>query len=196
MDSEASNSMAHGSETSIECFQNYTASEIFVQGLAGLVNFGDVEVMIRAQKQMLQRFEKTNEMLLNCNALSNSRLKNSQEDFKKMTKMLLEMKKDLDYVFKKVRVIKSKLSNQYPSAFEEAQKVTVHIHDVNEEEEEEEIEDEVLRVEQDELGDDSVLNSEICGKPRNTALSLDRRQNSTKTTVQYMKMDDRNDSSE
>lgn len=35
-----------------ECFQNYTAPEVFVQGLAGIVNQGDVEVMIRAQKQM------------------------------------------------------------------------------------------------------------------------------------------------
>ena len=40
------------SEFSIECFQNYTAPEVFVQGLAGIVNQGDVEVMIRAQKQM------------------------------------------------------------------------------------------------------------------------------------------------
>jgi hypothetical protein len=38
---------------SIECFQNYTAPEVFVQGLAGIVDQQDVESMIRAQKQML-----------------------------------------------------------------------------------------------------------------------------------------------
>lgn len=37
---------------SIECFQNYTASEVFIQGLAGLIDQQDVESMIRAQKQM------------------------------------------------------------------------------------------------------------------------------------------------
>lgn len=37
---------------SIECFQNYTAPEVFVQGLAGIVDQQDVESMIRAQKQM------------------------------------------------------------------------------------------------------------------------------------------------
>lgn len=58
-------------------------------------------------------------MLLNCNALSVNRLKIAGEDFRKHTKMLNEMKKDLDYIFKKVRVIKTKLNGQYPQAFEE-----------------------------------------------------------------------------
>lgn len=38
--------------SNFECFQNYTAPEVFVQGLAGIVNQGDVELIIRAQKQM------------------------------------------------------------------------------------------------------------------------------------------------
>ena len=33
-------------------YTNYEASEVFVQGLAGLVNQQDVESMIRAQKRM------------------------------------------------------------------------------------------------------------------------------------------------
>ena len=62
--------------TWMECsiYQNYTASEVMVQGLAGVVNQGDVEEMVRAQKEMLQRFEKTNEMLTNVNSLSAVRL--------------------------------------------------------------------------------------------------------------------------
>lgn len=38
----------------MECsiYQNYSASEVFVQGLAGVVNQQDVEAMIRAQKKM------------------------------------------------------------------------------------------------------------------------------------------------
>ncbi|XP_013111267.1 kxDL motif-containing protein CG10681 [Stomoxys calcitrans] len=100
---------------------NYSAAEAFIQGLAGLVNQSDVENMIRGQKQMLQRFEKTNEMLLNCNALSLSRLKQSSDDFKRHCKVLAEMKKDLDYIFRKIRSIKQKLSHQYPQAYAEAQ---------------------------------------------------------------------------
>lgn len=68
----------------------------------------------------LQRFEKTNEMLTNCNALSASRLKTVAPEFKKHTQLLLETKKDLDYIFKKIRAIKQKLSAQYPEEFAEA----------------------------------------------------------------------------
>lgn len=41
-------------------------------------------------------------------------------EFKKHTQTLIEMKKDMDYIFKKIRAIKSKLSNQYPTQFAEA----------------------------------------------------------------------------
>lgn len=56
-------------------------------------------------------------MLLNCNALSVGRLKTAGEDFKKHTKLLSEMKKDLDYIFKKIRIIKTKVSVQHPDAY-------------------------------------------------------------------------------
>lgn len=60
-------------------------------------------------------------MLLNCNALSQSRLKSASEDFKRHVKLLSEMKKDLDYIFRKVRVIKQKLQQQYPAIYAEVQ---------------------------------------------------------------------------
>lgn len=65
----------------------------------------------------LQRFEKTNEMLTNCNQLSINRLKSAGAEFKKHTALLIEMKKDLDYIFKRIRIVKNKLSQQYPQAF-------------------------------------------------------------------------------
>lgn len=76
-------------------------------------------------------------MLVNCNALSTSRLKLAQEEYKKMTKLLLEMKKDLDYVFRKVRIIKGKLNVQYPTAFSlaEAKCKATQVLDENEEDE-------------------------------------------------------------
>ena len=61
-------------------------------------------------------------MLTNCNALSQNRLKNVTEDYKKNCKLLIDMKKDLEYIFKKIRTIKGKLETKYPEAFEQVSK--------------------------------------------------------------------------
>lgn len=55
-------------------------------------------------------------MLLNCNALSSGRLKAANDDFRKHIKLISEMKKDLDYIFRKVRNIKARIGVQYPQA--------------------------------------------------------------------------------
>jgi len=108
------------SESNVECFQNFTAPEVFVQGLAGMVNQTDVEAIIQSQKYMMTRFEKTNEMLVNCNALSSTRFQNGMSDFKKHTAMLTEMRKDVDNIFRRIRTIKAKLATQYPKHYEAA----------------------------------------------------------------------------
>lgn len=60
-------------------------------------------------------------MLLNCNALSNGRLKSANEDFKKHIRLISDMKKDLDYIFKKIRNIKSRIGVQYPHAMKKVE---------------------------------------------------------------------------
>ena len=85
-----------------EIYQNYTASEVVVQGVAGMVSQDDVARMVRAQKEMLQRFEKTNEMLSNVNSLSAVRLDRANKDFRKHTQNMLEMKRDLDTIFRRL----------------------------------------------------------------------------------------------
>ncbi|XP_008476564.1 kxDL motif-containing protein CG10681 [Diaphorina citri] len=67
--------------------------------------------------ERLQKFEKTNEMLANCNTLSSNRMKTAAPEFKKNTKLIIEMKKDFEYIFKKINGLKVKLQNQYPQAF-------------------------------------------------------------------------------
>lgn len=56
-------------------------------------------------------------MLTNCNQLSVNRLKTAGAELKKHTTLLVDMKKDLDFIFKKVKLIKTKLSQQYPQAY-------------------------------------------------------------------------------
>ncbi|XP_040567648.1 kxDL motif-containing protein CG10681 isoform X2 [Lepeophtheirus salmonis] len=112
--SEDSIEESKGLECSI--YQNYTASEVFIQGLAGIVNQQDIASIVIAQKKMLQRFEKTNEMLANCNSLSMTRYEKSLKDFKNHTKLVTDMRKDLDSIFKRIKVIKSKMVIRYPEA--------------------------------------------------------------------------------
>lgn len=53
-------------------------------------------------------------MLMNCNVLTASRLKIVTEDLKKHTKLISDMRKDLDYIFKKVRNCKNRINTRYP----------------------------------------------------------------------------------
>ncbi|OXB73130.1 UNVERIFIED_CONTAM: hypothetical protein H355_012055 [Colinus virginianus] len=94
-----------------------TASRVFCGRVLGMVNAEDVNAIIQAQKNMLDRFEKTNEMLLNFNNLSSLRMQQMNERFLHHTKTLVEMKKDLDSIFRRIRTLKGKLAKQYPEAF-------------------------------------------------------------------------------
>jgi chromosome segregation ATPase len=65
----------------------------------------------------LTRFDKTNEMLVHCNALAVSRIDRASRDLKHHVHELEELKKDVDSVFKRIRVIKNKLAMEHPEAF-------------------------------------------------------------------------------
>ncbi|KAI1230642.1 hypothetical protein IHE44_0010115 [Lamprotornis superbus] len=80
-----------------------TASQVFCGRVLGMVNAEDVNAIILAQKNMLDRFEKTNEMLLNFNNLSSVRMQQMNERFLHHTRTLVEMKKDLDSIFRRIR---------------------------------------------------------------------------------------------
>nr|CAG4641160.1 EOG090X0CBU [Eulimnadia texana] len=108
------------SDFGFECFQNFSAPEVFIQGLAGLVDQRDVEEVVRAQKQMLQRFEKTNEMLVNCNSLSQAHFAKASQELKRHVELLVSVKRDLDNIFKRVRVLKGRVKSQYPEAYKQA----------------------------------------------------------------------------
>ncbi|KAM4707454.1 kxDL motif-containing protein 1 isoform 1-T1 [Discoglossus pictus] len=94
-----------------------TASGVFCSRILNMVNSEDVNAIILAQRHMLDRFEKTNEMLLNFNGLSNTRLQQMNDRFLHHTRTLVEMKKDLDIIFRRIRMLKGKLSKQYPESF-------------------------------------------------------------------------------
>ncbi|XDA76231.1 hypothetical protein R6Z07M_006346 [Ovis aries] len=94
-----------------------SASRVFCSRILSMVNADDVSAIILAQKNMLDRFEKTNEMLLNFNNLSSARLQQMSERFLHHTRTLVEMKRDLDSIFRRIRTLKGKLARQHPEAF-------------------------------------------------------------------------------
>ncbi|KAI8495927.1 KxDL motif-containing protein 1 [Branchiostoma belcheri] len=96
-------------------------SDVFLRSLVDLVNDDDVNAVLQAQRHMVNRFEKTNEMLQSFNTLSSIRFDETQEMFKKHTQTLLDMKKDLDHIFRRIRELKGKVSKQYPEAFQAAE---------------------------------------------------------------------------
>jgi len=81
------------------------------------VDGGDVQQIIGSQRNMLGRFEKTNEMLVNCNALAFIRLEAANRDLRRHTTQLQDVKKDIDSIFRRIRVLRTKLAQQYPDAF-------------------------------------------------------------------------------
>ncbi|XP_032321126.1 ubiquitin-60S ribosomal protein L40 isoform X2 [Phacochoerus africanus] len=98
-----------------------SASRVFCSRILSMVNADDVNAIILAQKNMLDRFEKTNEMLLNFNNLSSARLQQMSERFLHHTRTLVEMKRDLDSIFRRIRTLKGKLARQHPEAFSHAE---------------------------------------------------------------------------
>lgn len=107
------NNIGLGSNTSL----NISAPIVFVQSLQRQVNEDDIQALIQSQKHMLNRFEKTNEMLINCNSLLAIRHTGASKELKKHITFLIELKKDLETVFRRIRFLKMKLSQQYPDAF-------------------------------------------------------------------------------
>eukprot|EP00041_Stephanoeca_diplocostata_P007231 m.101112 g.101112 ORF g.101112 m.101112 type:complete len:140 (+) comp16793_c0_seq2:298-717(+) len=86
-------------------------------GMTSMINSSDVERIAEIQASMLQRFEKTNAKLESFNDISAIKLDTAMKAFGHHTTLLLEAKKDLHSVFRRIRILKEKLSAQYPNGF-------------------------------------------------------------------------------
>lgn len=100
------------SASSEPCHAETVASSLIEQ-----INVEDIRNMVSVQRDMLSRFEKTNEMLINFNILSGNRFAVTSQVFKRHTTLMYDMKKDLDVIFKRIRVLKQRLGKMYPDAF-------------------------------------------------------------------------------
>ncbi|KAK3588546.1 hypothetical protein CHS0354_028964 [Potamilus streckersoni] len=123
----------HNVPSSSEEDENGSA-EVFARSLMGKLNREDIVAMVQTQRDMLSRYEKTNEMLINFNILSASRFDVTTQEFRKHTQLLFEMKKDLDVIFRRIRILKQRLGMVHPEAFAACSDVYNLMEDGEEEE--------------------------------------------------------------
>ncbi|XP_054160218.1 kxDL motif-containing protein CG10681-like [Oppia nitens] len=109
------------------------SGDTFIHLVSNLVEDNHVMTINDSQINMLSRFEKTNEMLVNCNALAVIRFESANRDLKRYTQQLVDLQKDLDSVFHRIKFLKLKLTQQYSQAFKDCGNV---FNPFNEEEEE------------------------------------------------------------
>jgi len=95
-----------------------SSSESFVEALCSQIDADNIDTIIRTQKHSLSRFEKTNEMLSNCCQLSATRLETAKKELTQHTQTIIEMRKDLQSIFRRVRTFKQTLAERYPQTAE------------------------------------------------------------------------------
>ncbi|CAD5223915.1 unnamed protein product [Bursaphelenchus okinawaensis] len=102
------------SSESVDSFKE----ENFVESLLTQVDEEAIMEVINIQKKSLERFEKTNEMLLTCRQLTEKRLEDVKKQFTQATQTIQQAKTDLESVFRRLKVIKAVLAEKHPGIFE------------------------------------------------------------------------------
>ncbi|KJE89677.1 hypothetical protein CAOG_08474 [Capsaspora owczarzaki ATCC 30864] len=93
------------------------ASTVFANKITSGIDHGAVNDMLRQQRLILGRFERTNARLSRFNEHLDSVLGAHTARFKSYTHQLVDAKKDLESIFRRIRALRAKLTQQYPEAF-------------------------------------------------------------------------------
>eukprot|EP00124_Ichthyophonus_hoferi_P002098 Ihof_evm10s131 gene=Ihof_evmTU10s131 len=95
-----------------------TGAETFCSELVSLNSVEEVEKIIAVQTQIYSKFEKCNEKFTTFNDLCAANYTTTNQKFKRHTLLLQNTKSDLDDIFHRIRVLKTKLAAAYPEAYE------------------------------------------------------------------------------
>uniref|UniRef100_A0A2P2IR46 KxDL domain-containing protein n=1 Tax=Rhizophora mucronata TaxID=61149 RepID=A0A2P2IR46_RHIMU len=93
------------------------ASQEVSRDFQTLINHDDLNSLKQLQHLTLGRLQDSNAVLSHFNEYSENCFAEVSPDFTRNTRLLKSMKSDLDYIFQKLRSMKSKLLATYPDAF-------------------------------------------------------------------------------
>eukprot|EP01095_Lingulamoeba_sp_RSL-Kostka_P007614 TRINITY_DN2440_c1_g1_i1.p1 TRINITY_DN2440_c1_g1~~TRINITY_DN2440_c1_g1_i1.p1 ORF type:complete len:234 (+),score=116.18 TRINITY_DN2440_c1_g1_i1:98-703(+) len=105
------------------------ASKEFANEMFTLINHSDINTCLHLQHDIYERLQESSQALVTFNQFSSKLYNQIGKDFEQKTKMIIEMKKDLDNIFRRIRALKDTLQKKYPNI-----KVDVPKSDIEEEE--------------------------------------------------------------
>jgi len=92
--------------------------DAFVHQISHLVNKENVETLSNLQTVILEELQKSNQTITSFNDFSVGAYNTILKDYERRTKLLKEMKRDLEIIFRKIRNIKTKIQEKYSITIE------------------------------------------------------------------------------
>ncbi|KAL6073149.1 KxDL motif-containing protein 1 [Balamuthia mandrillaris] len=91
-----------------------TAAHALAMETIALVNQGDTAYTLDLQAQIYKCLDATQQTLHSFNNYSEDLYRRYQRDMETHTRTMKEMKRDLEYIFKKTRMLKDRLDSSHP----------------------------------------------------------------------------------
>jgi len=97
-------------------FELNNASSQFAKEIINLIGHEDISQIIDLQEEISDTLRLSCEALAQMNDFAGKEYSKLSKEYLKHTKMLKEMKSDLDYIFQKIRILKGKVQDYHPPA--------------------------------------------------------------------------------
>ena len=113
--------------------EDHSGREAFLDAVTGLIDQDKIIAIRKEQSQMMNTLETANCKLSSLNDFSEDTFQDCAAEFRQHTKTLVDMKKQLDSIFRRIRHLKAKVSTLYPEAYATALEKYAHDKSIDEE---------------------------------------------------------------